>query len=65
METPSTAERRLAYTLEEAKTLTTLSRTTLWRARKAGKLRTTEHGRRRLILADELEAFIRPAEKTG
>jgi len=60
METASTNPHQpLAYSIAEAERLTTLSRTTLWRAMKAGKLRTKKEGARRLVPVAELEAFVR------
>ncbi|MEJ1966499.1 MAG: helix-turn-helix domain-containing protein [Gammaproteobacteria bacterium] len=55
----------LAYSIREAQKLTSLSRTTLWRAMKAGKLRTTKCGARRLIPSDELIAFIAATQALG
>lgn len=46
---------RLAFSLAEVEVSTGLSRATLYRLVDAGKLRTVQHGRRRLVPASELE----------
>jgi excisionase family DNA binding protein len=46
---------RLAYSLAESEALSGLSRSTLYRLIVAGKLRTVQRGRRRLVPSAELE----------
>jgi excisionase family DNA binding protein len=54
---------RLAYSLAESEALSGLSRSTLYRLIVAGKLRTVQHGRRRLVPSAELERLCQGAEK--
>jgi excisionase family DNA binding protein len=49
---------RAAYSLAEVESLTTLSRSSLYRLIAAGKIQTVLHGRRRLVSARELEKFL-------
>lgn len=49
---------KLSYTIAEAATVTGLSRTTLWRQVKAGKLDVSKIGGRILILAGSLQAML-------
>jgi excisionase family DNA binding protein len=46
---------RLAYSLAESEAVSGLSRSSLYRLIAAGKLKTVQHGRRRLIPVQELE----------
>ena len=46
---------RLAYSLAESEAVSGLSRSTLYRLIDAGKLRTVQRGRRRLVPSSELE----------
>ena len=46
---------RLAYSLAESEAVSGLSRSTLYRLIDAGKLRTVQRGRRRLVPSAELE----------
>jgi excisionase family DNA binding protein len=54
---------RLAYSLAESEALSGLSRSTLYRLIVAGKLRTVQLGRRRLVPRSELEQLCQGAEK--
>ena len=53
---------RLAYSLAESETLIGLSRSSLYRLIAAGKLRTVQHGRRRIVPRTELERLCTPIE---
>ena len=53
---------RLSYSIDEAATLTGLSRATLYRRVADGQLKTVRRGRRRLVPAKQLENFLRPEE---
>jgi len=53
---------RLAYSIAEAGALTSLSRTSIWRAAKAGRIRIVKLGQRSLIPASELEKLCRVDE---
>ena len=53
---------RLAYSLAESEALSGLSRSSLYRLIAAEKLKTVQHGRRRLVPRDELERLCRPQE---
>lgn len=46
---------RLAYSLAESEALSGLSRSSLYRLIAAGKLKTVQHGRRRLVPVQEIE----------
>lgn len=46
---------RLTYSMAEAEAATGLSRSTLYNLVAAGKLKTVQHGRRRLVPRSELE----------
>jgi excisionase family DNA binding protein len=50
---------RLAYSVLEACQMTSLSRWTLWKLVKSGELQTRKVGRRKLIVAESLEKFIK------
>jgi excisionase family DNA binding protein len=52
---PAQSFSRLAYSLAEGEALSGLSRSSLYRLIAAGKLKTVQRGRRRLIPAQELE----------
>ena len=56
---------RLAYSLAESEALSGLSRSSLYRLIAAGKLKTVQHGRRRLVPRDELERLCRPQERAA
>lgn len=49
---------RLAYSLAELEVLTGLSRSTLYRRCRAGKLRTVHLGRRRLVPASVIDSLL-------
>ena len=51
--------RRLAYTIEEAARLLSLSRSTLYELMAAGELETIKVGRARRVTEDQLQDFIR------
>ena len=56
---PSPTLPRLVYTVEEATQITNLSRTTLWKAVKKGKLKKCNgFGRRVLFTRQALEEFV-------
>lgn len=50
---------RLAYSIAESEALSGLSRSSLYRLIAAGKLKTVQHGRRRIVPCDELERLCR------
>jgi excisionase family DNA binding protein len=54
--------RKLAYSLAESEALSGLSRSSLYRLMAAGKLRTVQHGRRRLVPVQELERILSATE---
>jgi excisionase family DNA binding protein len=51
-------KKRLAYSISEAARLLSLSRSTLYQAMAAGKLKFVKFGGRRLILEADLTAFL-------
>lgn len=57
---------KLTLTVQEARRLTGLSRTTLYKLFSSGKLTPRKVGKRTLILAAELDAFVNslPAGRT-
>jgi excisionase family DNA binding protein len=57
--------RRLAYSIAESETLSGLSRSSLYRLIAAGKLKTVQHGRRRLVPVQELERLCHPPDATA
>jgi len=50
---------RLAYSIAESEALSGLSRSSIYRLIAAGKLKTVQHGRRRIVPRDELERLCR------
>lgn len=59
---PSPSFEQIAYSIDDAIKATTLGRTMIFRAIRDGKLETRKFGRRRLILAESLRAFIENRE---
>lgn len=57
----------LAYSIEGAIAASRLGRTKLYEAIKTGRLRARKHGRRTLILKEDLTAFLHalPERQTG
>jgi excisionase family DNA binding protein len=49
---------RLAYSIAESEVLSGLSRSSLYRLMAAGKLKTIQRGRRRLVPAQELHKLV-------
>jgi excisionase family DNA binding protein len=56
---------RLAYSIAESEALTGLSRSSLYRLIAAGKLKTVQHGRRRIVPRGELERLCGPSESSA
>lgn len=52
----------LAYSIEEACRVTSLGRTMIFRAINEGQLATRKVGRRRIIMAESLRAFLEMRE---
>ncbi len=61
METPREQTDRLAYSVTEAKRLTSLGHTTIFGLISSGRLATFKVGRRTLIKADSLHALMEAA----
>jgi excisionase family DNA binding protein len=59
---PGPAPAKLAYTMKEAASLMSLSRSTLYRLIGEGVVPTFQFGGRRLIRASDLEALIAPGQ---
>jgi excisionase family DNA binding protein len=57
-ETRQLEDRRLAYSVEEALSLLSIGRNKLYAEAKAGRLKLRKSGRRTLVLADDLRAYI-------
>ncbi|WP_352872890.1 helix-turn-helix domain-containing protein [Mesorhizobium sp. M1006] len=51
-------EPKLAYTIDEAVAVSGLGRTSLYLAANEGRLTFRKHGKRTLILADDLRKFL-------
>jgi excisionase family DNA binding protein len=60
---PSRSNERRAYLIAEAVAAYRLSRSTIYKLMKAGKLRTVKVGGRRLIPVDAIEALIAAEEQ--
>ncbi|MEL7454668.1 MAG: excisionase family DNA-binding protein [Pseudomonadota bacterium] len=58
MQNPNIESPKLAYSVREACTVSSLGRSTIYTHLAAGRLRSTRVGGRRLILADSLHALI-------
>jgi excisionase family DNA binding protein len=56
---------KLSYTLEEAARATGVSRTTIWRQIKAGKLQSFRYAGKTLIMADDLRAALGAAREAS
>lgn len=56
--TNTSSNARLAFSINEAVEVSGISRTTIFAAIKAGKLVARKYGRRTLIAAEDLKAFL-------
>lgn len=63
--TPPWQAAKLAYTIEEAAELLSLSRAQIYRMIDVGDLPSIKIGRSRRVTADQLAVFIRQAEQLG
>ena len=61
----NTTGERWAYSITEVGALTSLSRATLYRLEKAGKLRVVKVGGRMLVPADSLRKLLEGDERTA
>jgi excisionase family DNA binding protein len=53
-----TEDMRLAYTVEEALSLLSIGRNKLYAEARAGRLKLRKSGRRTLVLAEDLKAYL-------
>lgn len=58
LSTPNTSIEKIAYSIPDACRLLSIGRTSLYARVKAGELRATKLGRKTLILAKDLDAFV-------
>jgi excisionase family DNA binding protein len=57
----TSAMSKIAYSVAEAVKVTGIGRTTLYAAIKSGRLQTRKIGRRRIVIADQLRAWLEAA----
>ena len=57
---PSNCAKPITVTVSEAKRLSGVGNTTIWKLIKAGRLQTVNVGRRRLVILKSLEAMLAP-----
>lgn len=62
---PIAIGQRLAYTIEAATEVTSLTRTRIYSAIGDGSLKTFKAGRRRMVTAKALESFINDLERAS
>ena len=62
MKRPQTHPNRLAYTVQDAATLLSLSRSLVYELINAGKIETIKIGRARRITAQQLDAYLQRCE---
>lgn len=60
-----TANQQLSYTVDEAVKATSFARTRIYAAIQSGELRTFKAGRRRMVSAKALQAFIDKLERSA
>lgn len=60
---PKITAEKAAYNVESAAQLLSIGRTTLYACMKAGQLRKTKIGRKTLILAKDIDAFVELLQK--
>jgi Helix-turn-helix domain len=55
---PDSTLPKLAYTIDETRQLIPFGRTRIYELLRSGALRSRKHGKRRMILASDLTAFL-------